>query len=80
MTGKKIHPVLTNDFKDPFDVGQMVGLIVALTFIENNGGIKKDFLRHVKFTAAEKVQDFFDKPTEDIFLMIDDLVKQVEEV
>lgn len=66
-----------NDFTDPFSAGQMVGMVVMLTFIERNNGIDEDTLRKIKQTAADNVQEYFNKPTEDIFLMIDKLVTEI---
>lgn len=67
------------DFTDPFNAGQMVGILVMLTFIEKNNGIPKEALETIKHTAANNVQEYFGKPTEDIFLMIDGLVKEIEQ-
>lgn len=78
MDGKKLHQVNPKDFKDPFNAGQMVGMLVALTFIENQGGISAEILEKIKFVCATNAQTYLDKPTEDIFLMIDQLVKEIE--
>lgn len=66
-----------NDFNDPFNAGQMIGMLVMLTFIEKNGGITQEVINRVKDLAADNVQEYFDKPTEDIFLMVDNLVKEI---
>ena len=66
-----------NDFSDPFNAGQMVGMLVMLTFIEDHGGITKEVINRIKDLAADNVQEYFDKPTEDIFLMVDNLVKEI---
>ena len=68
------------DFKDPFSAGQMVGILVMLTFIEKNKGIPEPVLRQLKSVAADNIQLFFDKPSEDIFLMIDNLVNEIKEL
>lgn len=65
------------DLNDPFTAGQMVGMLVILTFIENNEGIPESVLQQIKDIAATNAQTYFDKPTEDIFLMIDDLVNEI---
>lgn len=70
----------SKDFMDPFNAGQMVGMLVMLTFIENNNGIPKEALDQIKNAAANNVQGYLDKPTEDIFLMVDNLVKDIEKI
>ena len=65
------------DFKDPFTAGQMVGMLVMLTFIEKNEGIPAVVLERLKQAAANNVQDYFKKPTEDIFLMVDNMVEEI---
>lgn len=78
MGGNQLRQLTkNNNFKDPFNAGQMVGMLVVLTFIERNGGITQDIIEQVKQTCADNVQVFFDKPTEDIFLMIDNMVKDI---
>lgn len=67
-----------NDYSDPFNAGQMVGMLVTLSFIEKNGGIPEAVLQKIKGIAADKAQVYFNKPTEDIFLMIDDLVSEMQ--
>ena len=42
MSGKQHQGLKTNDFTDPFSAGQMVGMLVMLTFIENHGGIDEE--------------------------------------
>lgn len=66
------------DFTDPFNAGQMVGMLVMLTFIEKNNGIQEDMLEQIKAVAASNLQDFFQKPTEDIHLIVNDLVNEIE--
>lgn len=63
---------------EPFVVGQYVGMMVILTFIENNNGINKDFLARLKSACAEQSANAMDKPTEDIYLMVDELVKNIK--
>lgn len=77
--GGRVHVQLTknNDFKDPFNAGQMVGMLVMLAFIEKNGGITTEIIDQIKQTCANNVQVYFEKPTEDIFLMIDNMVKDI---
>lgn len=68
------------DFKDPFNAGQMVGMMVMLTSIENNDGITQDVIDQIKFNCANNLQEYFDKPTEDIFLLIDNMVKDISKL
>lgn len=77
--GGKVQVQLTknNNFKDPFNAGQMVGMLVILAFIEKNGGITTEIIDQVKQTCANNVQPYFEKPVEDIFLMIDNMVKEI---
>lgn len=65
------------DFKDPFNAGQMVGMLVMLTFIENNDGMSEDMLYQLKKITVNNVQEYFDKPAEDIYLMINNIIKEV---
>lgn len=74
MTG----PLKTNDFTDPFQAGQMVGMLVILSFIEKNNGIPGQVITQIQRIAADNVQEYFNKPSEDIFLMVDNLVKEIE--
>lgn len=64
-------------YKDPFNAGQMIGMLVVLTSIEKNGGITQEVIDRLKFAAADNVQEYFNKPTEDIFLMVDRLVQEI---
>lgn len=77
MAGKPLHQAQTRDFNDPFNAGQMVGMLVMLTFIEQNNGIHADILEQIKQIAANNAQVFLQKPTEDIFLMVDNLVAEI---
>lgn len=56
----------------------MVGMLVALTFIEQNDGIDASLLEKLKKVSADSVQEYFEKPTEDIFLVIDNIVKEIK--
>lgn len=79
MAGKKL-PLNTSDFKDPFNAGQMVGMLVMLIFIEKNRGLPMEVLQQLKTVTADSVQEYFDKPSEDIFLMIDNIVDEIREL
>lgn len=77
MDGKK-QLLQPKDFNDPFSAGQMVGMLVMLTFIENHPEMTVDAFERLKWTCAENAQAYLDKPTEDIFLFIDNLVKDMK--
>ena len=77
MGGKMQHQQ-SIDFKDPFNAGQMVGMLVMLTFIENNDGISQEMLDRIKEITAENAQAYLEKPAEDIFLMVDNLAKELQ--
>lgn len=74
----KMRQSQPKDFKDPFSAGQMVGMLVMLTFIENNNGIPTEALEKLKWVCASNASVFLDKPTEDVFLIIDNLVKDIQ--
>lgn len=80
MAGKAQPLVKNNDFKDPFNAGQMIGMMMVLSFIEKNGGITTEIIDQIKETCANNVQVFFDKPTEDIHLMVDNMVKDIQKL
>lgn len=69
-----------NQFNDPFSVGQLIGMLVILTFIEKNGGIPKDYLEKIKAACADRSSEFLQQPTEDIFLMVDRLVDDIRKL
>jgi hypothetical protein len=66
------------DFTDPFDAGQLVGMLVMLKFIEKNNGIPAQVLDELVTITSTNLQSYFEKPSEDIHLMIDKLVKEIE--
>lgn len=66
------------NLNDPFSVGQLVGMMVILTYIEENDGIPKDFLDQLKNSCAEKSADYLERPAEDVFLLVDNLVKDIQ--
>lgn len=63
-------------FNDPFAAGQLVGMMVILTFIERDGGISEDMLYQLKFKAADELQGYFNEPTEDICLKVEKIVDE----
>jgi hypothetical protein len=65
------------DFSDPFIAGQMVGMLVMLTFIEKNGGIPAEMLDKLKQATANNAQQYLQQPTEDIFLMVNNMVEDI---
>ncbi len=66
------------DFKDPFNAGQMVGMMMMLSFIEKNNGISEDALQKIKWSCATNAQYYLEKHPEDIFLMVDGMIKEME--
>lgn len=78
MAGKPQLQFTNKDFSDPFNAGQMVGMMVLATFIEKNGGITSDVIDKIRQVCATNVEPFFNKPAEDIFLMVDGMVKEIE--
>lgn len=69
-----------HNYADPFTAGQMVGMLVILTVIEQNEGISAETLEKLKHITATNAQVYLKKPTEDIHLMIEDLVKEVNTI
>jgi hypothetical protein len=66
-----------SDFADPFNAGQMVGMLVAFKFIESNPQAPQEAVDRIVDIAARNIEDYFDKPAEDIHLMINNLVKEL---
>lgn len=77
MDGKKRVQLQSKDFNDPFHAGQMVGMLVMLTFFEKNHAIPDRMLDELKNVAAENASVYLKIPTEDVYLMIDNLVKEM---
>jgi hypothetical protein len=78
MAGKAQPQSQSKDYKDPFNAGQMVGMLVILMFIEENGGITSDLIDSIKKVCAYNAEIFFEKPSEDIFLMVKNMVKEIK--
>lgn len=77
MAGKK-QPLPNNkDFSDPFNAGQMVGMLVMITFLENHQGIPIEKIEQLKWVCANNAGVFLDKPAEDVFLLINNIVKEM---
>lgn len=66
------------NYDDPFSVGQIVGMMVVLTYIEQNGGIEIELLEKLNQVCAEKSAGYLERPPEDVFLLINELVKDIE--
>lgn len=77
MAGKSPVPQSSKDFKDPFNAGQMVGMLVMITFLEKQGSISPEALDKLRWVCADNASVFLDKPAEDVFLLIDNLVKDM---
>lgn len=79
MAGKKQPLPSSKDFHDPFNAGQMVGMLVMLQFFETHKDhIPKEGLEKLKWVCAENAGLFLEKPAEDVFLLINSLVKEME--
>lgn len=78
MAGKTLHQSNPKDSSDPFNAGQMVGMLTVLTFIEERGSISDKMLQELKWTCATNASEFFQKPAEDVFLLINNLVKDIK--
>lgn len=77
MDGKKPVLVDSKDFSDPFNAGQMVGMLVMITFLEQHKHIPHEQLEKLKWVCAYNASIFLEKPTEDVFLIIDNIVKDM---
>ena len=78
MDGNQPHQPQTKDFEDPFNAGQMVGMLVMLTFIENNKEVSASAIDRLKWICANNAAISMKKPTEDVLLVIDNLVKDIQ--
>lgn len=78
MDGNQALQTQAKDFNDPFNAGQMVGMLVMVTFLEKNGPIPEEALDKLKWTCANNAAVFMDKPAEDLFLFIDNIVKDIK--
>ena len=77
MAGNPRRQAQTKDFKDPFNAGQMMGMLMMLTFIEQNNGIPPKALEKIKWQTAANLEIYLEKPAEDIFLMINSIIKDI---
>lgn len=77
MAGKTLLPD-SKDFKDPFNAGQMVGMLVMITFLEKHQDIPADKVEELKWVCASNAGTFLEKPAEDVFLVIDNIVKEMK--
>lgn len=77
MQVKQAEP---KDFSDPFNAGQMIGMLMMVTFLQKNPTIPSEAVEQLKWACANNVQDFFQKPSEDIFLMVNGLVNEIQQI
>lgn len=61
--------------KDPYTVGQYVGMMFVIQLVEDKG-VDKEFLNKLKVSCAEKSSEYLKKPPEDVLLMVDKSLKQ----
>lgn len=79
MDGNQAPQMQAKDFNDPFNAGQMIGMLVMLTFIQKNPGVPPEALDKLKWTCATNAEAYMNKPAEDIHLFIDKLVNEMEQ-
>lgn len=77
MAGKTQHLPNSKDFSDPFNAGQMVGMLVMVTFLEKNPQIPRENIEKLKWVCANNAGVFLGKPAEDVFLIIDHIVEEM---
>lgn len=51
---------------------------VMLSYIERNNGIDKELLYKMRDAMVEKAAESMEKPTEDVYLLIDQLVAKIK--
>ena len=78
MVGKSPVPLNSKDFNDPFNAGQMVGMLVMITFLETHKDIPGGAIDKLKWVCAENASIFLSKPTEDVLLSVDNIVKDIK--
>lgn len=66
---------------DDYGHGQMMGMLVIIDLIENSldAGvtIPSDTFDTIKRIAVKDLADYFKKPEEDVFLLVDQQLKEV---
>jgi len=77
MDGKPQLQGSNNDFTDPFNAGQMMGMLVMLNYIEKNKGITQQAIEELQKATSNNLQEYLKMPSEDIHLMVDRLVIEV---
>lgn len=65
----------SKDLTDPFNAGQMLGIITTLMFLEKEKHIPEDMLQKIKHQSAKNLEEYLQKPSEDILLMVNDIIK-----
>jgi len=78
MDGNKPRLVNQKDFNEPFNAGQMIGMLTILVYLEERGNISQEMLDELKWVCAGNAQVFLDKPSEDILLMASKAVKEMK--
>lgn len=68
------------DFDSPFSAGQCIGLMVLLEFLERNPDTTEEFRYKLKNKAAEGARVYMKIPTEDIHLIVSDLVEEIDQL
>jgi hypothetical protein len=78
MDGNQGLQTQAKDFNDPFNAGQMIGMLVMLSFLEKHPNIPREAIDKLKWTCATNAEAYMDKPAEDIHLFIENLVKEMK--
>lgn len=80
MDGTQPPQQSKNSPKDDFSAGQLVGMLVLLKFLETHENITQTGLDNLKNITALQLEDFFEIPSEDIHLFIENLVKEINPI
>lgn len=71
-------PTPTTDYEH----GQMMGMLVIIQIIENSidddMGVPASVFDKIKRLAAEDLADYLDKPEEDVYLMVEEELKDLQ--
>lgn len=78
MAGSQQPLPSSNDWMHPFNAGQMLGMLTLMVYIEKNKGISQQSIEHLKNTTVRNLEPYLNKPSEDIYLLVDSLVEEVK--
>ena len=60
-----------------YDAGQMLGMLIMLQSIEDNGVPDQGAIDKIKIMCSEHLETYLDKPAEDVLMMVEDAVKEI---